>query len=59
MAPDTVQVMYRNVDGVHVFTSEDIRGLYVAARDLRQAYEEVPQALHDLLKFNKIEACQQ
>jgi hypothetical protein len=55
-APDTVQVTYRNVDGVHVFTSEDVRGLYVAGRDLRQAYEEVPQALHDLLKFNKIEA---
>jgi hypothetical protein len=55
-APDTVRVTYRNLDGVHVFTSEDVRGLYVAGRDIRQAYEEVPQALHELLKYNKIDA---
>jgi uncharacterized protein DUF1902 len=58
-APDTVHVTYRNIDGVHVFTSEDVRGLYVAGRNLRQAYEDVPQALHDLFKFNKIEASYQ
>ncbi len=55
-APEIVNVTYRNIDGVHVFTSEDVRGLYVAGRDLRQAYEGVPEALHELMKYHKIEA---
>jgi uncharacterized linocin/CFP29 family protein len=55
-APDTVRVTYRDLDGVHVFTSDDVRGLYVADRDIRQAYEEVPQALSELLKFRDIDA---
>lgn len=50
-APETVRVTYRNLDGVHVFTSEDVRGLYVAGRDLRQSYQEVADALGDLLKY--------
>ena len=49
-------VTYRNLEGVHVFTSEDVRGLYVASRDLREAYEEVAEALHELLKFKGIAA---
>lgn len=56
MAPDTVEVTYRNVDGVHVFTSDDVKGLYVAGRDLGETYEQVPEALHELLKFKGIEA---
>lgn len=56
MAPETIRVMYRNVDGVHVFTSEDVRGLYVADRDLRRAYNEVSDALRDLMKYQGIEA---
>lgn len=55
-APDTVQVTYRNVDGVHVFTSGDVRALYVANRDLREAYQEVAIALRDVMKYQGIEA---
>lgn len=55
-APETVCVSYRNLDGVHVFTSDDVRGLYVAGRDLRQAYEEVSDALHDLFKYEGVNA---
>jgi hypothetical protein len=55
-APEIVNVMYRNIDGVHVFTSKDVRGLYVAGRDLRQTYEEVPEALHELMKYHRIDA---
>ena len=54
-APETVRVDYRNIDGVHVFTSEDVSSLYVADRDPGRAYEEVPLALHELLKFNKVD----
>lgn len=56
MAPDTVKVMYRNLDGVHVFTSDDVRGLYVAGRDLRQTYEEVADALRDIMKYKGVDA---
>ena len=55
MAPETVQVMYRNIDGVHVFTSDDVRGLYVADRDLRRAYSEVADALRDLMKYQGVD----
>ena len=53
---EVVNVIYRNVDGVHVFTSEDVRGLYVADRDPRRAYEDVPEALHEMMKFKGVEA---
>lgn len=49
----TVRVSYRNVDGVHVFTSEDVRGFYVASKDLQEAYECVPEGLKVIYKENR------
>jgi hypothetical protein len=44
-----VSVGYRFVDGYHVFTSQDARGLYVASRDPRKAYESVAEVLQELM----------
>lgn len=49
MEEQTVYVKYCNLDGVHVFTSDDVTGLYVANRDLRDAYGLVGEAIGRLL----------
>ena len=36
----TIRAQYRFVDGYHVFTSEDVRGLYVASKDAREAFDK-------------------
>lgn len=48
----TVYVQYRHQDGWHVFTSKDIAGLYIASRDARTAYEDVPLALKRLIELD-------
>jgi len=44
----TISVGYRFVDGYHIFTSQDVRGLYVASRDPRKAYDDVAEVLQVL-----------
>src|SRR5260370_120274 len=44
-----ISVRYRFVDGYHVFTSQDVRGLYVASKDPRKAYDDVADVLHELV----------
>lgn len=44
-----ISVRYRFVDGYHVFTSQDVRGLYVASRDPRKAYDDVAEVLRELV----------
>jgi len=48
----TVSVQYRNQDGWHVFTSNDMAGLYVASLDARSAYEDVPVAVKRLIELD-------
>lgn len=48
----TVLVDYKNRDGWHVFTSNDVLGLYVASKDARKAYEDVPIALQKLMELD-------
>ena len=48
----TVQVAYSFRDGYHIFTSDEIYGLYVASRDARQAYESVAPAIRELARLN-------
>jgi hypothetical protein len=43
-----ISVRYRFVDGYHIFTSPDVRGLYVASRDPRNAYDSVAEVLQEL-----------
>jgi hypothetical protein len=45
----TIHAQYRFVDGYHVFTSEDVRGLYVASKDPEQAFDSVCPVLQELV----------
>ena len=47
-----IDVQYRHVDGYHVFTSDDVYGLYVASKDARKAFDGVAPALAVLLERN-------
>jgi hypothetical protein len=48
----TIRVVYRFIDGYHVYTSDDVHGLYVAHQDARQAYEAVAPSLEKLIQLN-------
>ena len=54
----TIRAKYRFIDGYHVFTSEDVRGLYVASRDAKVAFEEVATVLEDLITRKIKGACE-
>lgn len=51
-SPSVIFVDYRVIDGWHVFTSEQIRGLYVANPDQHLAYESVAPTIEKLLAEN-------
>jgi hypothetical protein len=45
----SIKVGYRFVEGYHIFTSPDVRGLHVASRDPRKAYDSVAEVLQELI----------
>jgi hypothetical protein len=47
----TVHVKYRFVDGYHIFTSDEVRGLYVASKDAREAFDSVSPMLQELISL--------
>jgi hypothetical protein len=47
----TINVRYKFLDGYHVFTSRDVRGLYVASRDPEKAFNSVGPILSELLQY--------
>jgi hypothetical protein len=55
--PTAIQVKYRFIDGYHVYTSEDVYGLYVANRDPIKAYDAVSRSLEKLIKLNEGITC--
>jgi hypothetical protein len=56
--PATVAVHYRFIDGYHIFTSNEVYGLYVASRDPQKAYERVGPAIAQLLNVNEGISCE-
>jgi len=48
-----IAVEYRRVGGWHVFTSEEVPGLYVAHEDCKTAYEAVAGSIEVLLQENQ------
>ncbi len=52
-SPAVILVDYRVIDGWHVFTSEQVRGLYVANPDQHLAYEAVAPTIEKLLAENE------
>ena len=45
-------VKYRFIDGYHIFTSEDVYGLYVASKDPEKAFNNVQGSIEKLIKLN-------
>ncbi len=56
-AAAAIRVNYRFIDGYHVYTSEDVYGLYVANRDPLAAYEAVAPSLEKLIELNEGISC--
>ena len=52
-----IRVNYRFVDGYHIYTSEDVYGLYVANRDATKAYAAVGPSLEKLIQLNEGISC--
>jgi len=48
-----IHVNYRLIDGYHVYTSDDVYGLYVANTDAQAAYDAVAPSLERLVKLNE------
>lgn len=48
-----IVVHYRTIEDLHVFTSPDVYGLYVADKDPQAAFERVAPSLVHLLKLNE------
>lgn len=53
-----VTVHYRVVDGWHVFTSDDVYGLYVASKNPIEAVEDVIPSVKLLIKMNEGVECE-
>ena len=50
-----MSIKYKCVDGIHVFTSDDVKGLYVASKDKQKALDNLPLIINDLAKLNNQE----
>lgn len=48
----TIKVNYRQVEDYHVFTSEDLYGLYVASKDPEIAFDRLVPSVVELVKLN-------
>lgn len=57
MGQNRVSVTYRNLAGWHVFTADDIPGLYVASPDPIKAYNDVARSLEVLALKNDGQEC--
>ena len=47
-----ITVKYQTRKGWHLFTSDQMDGLFVASTDLRTAFDDVPEAVSMLLKLD-------
>ena len=45
----TIAVQSRYLDGYHIFTSNEVKGLHVALKDPKVAYEAVTEVLTELI----------
>ncbi len=52
--PNTLTVVYKCIDGAHIFSSTDglSCGLYAASTELREAFDDIPVQAKVLLKLN-------
>lgn len=52
--PKILNVVYKFIDGAHIFSSTDplIQGLYAASTELKEAFDDVPIQAKTLLQLN-------
>ncbi len=48
----SISTVYKQVDGWHVFMSDQLPGLYVASRDLETAWRDVGPSIQTLLMLD-------
>ncbi len=48
-APKAVRIFYRPADNRHIFTSEDLPGLFLSETDLKHAFEILPKVVSDIV----------
>jgi len=53
-----VQVKYEFIEGHHVFTSNDVRGLLVVSKDATTAFDDVTESIKILMKLNENIDCE-
>ncbi|MEZ5932295.1 MAG: hypothetical protein R3F54_10135 [Alphaproteobacteria bacterium] len=53
----TIVVQYQYRDGYHIFTSEDVDGLYVASTNQETAYNSIAQSIETLIRHNEGISC--
>lgn len=49
----SICVNYKNTEGMHVFMSDDLPGLYIASQDAHVAYNDISLAIETLLELNQ------
>jgi hypothetical protein len=47
-----IRVGYKYLDGWHIFSSKDVRGLYVASKSAEKAYADVGPSIETLLRLS-------
>jgi hypothetical protein len=45
----TIRVKHKYKNGYHIFTSDDVRGLYVASKDPKKAFDDLCPVLQELI----------
>lgn len=48
----TIAVKYEFKNGYHIYTSDDVCGLYVASKDPERAFNHVAASIEKLIKLN-------
>lgn len=58
MTAATLCVEYRLIEGNHIFTSKDVKGLYVASKNAEKALNGLPGIIKKLFKYNHNIECE-
>lgn len=56
-AKTSICVNYKYAEEWHVFSSEDLPGLYIASKSAEAAYKDVAPAIEKLLELNENVKC--
>lgn len=49
--PNEIYVVHQRRDVIHLFTSPDLPGLFIGSSDLKEAFDNVPDAVSGLVEI--------